>query len=112
MERLLPGGVLQNVVLTHHGFGQPVRAGDKLMDVPAFDAQFALVHRTGFGRKCPNDFPIEDLQKQSASTSTIRAETQNGFEFHLIILPRNTFLFWKNLPDETPTQPRAGLENF
>jgi hypothetical protein len=33
------------------------------MDGPAFDAQSPLVHRTGFGRKGPDDFSIENFQE-------------------------------------------------
>jgi len=31
------------------------------MDSPTLHTQFALIHRTGFGRKGPYDFSIEDL---------------------------------------------------
>jgi hypothetical protein len=33
------------------------------MDGPALDAQFPSVHRTGFGRKGPDDLSIENFQE-------------------------------------------------
>jgi hypothetical protein len=44
------------------------------MDGPSFDTQFSLVHGTGFARKGPNDFSIEDLQEQAATTPAVRTE--------------------------------------
>jgi hypothetical protein len=50
---------------------QPHVAGDVFVQVPAFDAQFALVDRVGLQRQRAYQFTVDDLKQDATAGATV-----------------------------------------
>ena len=86
IECLVPRDFLEFSVLAHQGLGEPVGALDEFMSIPALDAQFALVHGIGLGRKGSQQLSVHDLQQQFTAASAIRASRSDEFQIHGLLL--------------------------
>ena len=56
---------------------------NKLVNVPSLDAKFTLIYRATFTGDGPDDFIVQHLKIQIASTTTIGTRTEHCVEFHM-----------------------------
>jgi hypothetical protein len=56
---------------------------DMFVEVPAFDAQFALIDRMGFHRQGAVDFTVDHFKKDAAAGSAVRTDRGDKFAIHI-----------------------------
>jgi hypothetical protein len=56
------------------------------MKVPAFDAQFTLIHRMGFHWQSADDFIIDNFKKDTATGSAVGTNRGHELALHGFLL--------------------------
>ena len=82
VQCLIPGYFSERTVFAQQGPGKPLFVLNELVYVPALDAKFSLVNRTGLGGNCAYDLTVQHLQIKTTSASAVGAGSEHGFVIH------------------------------
>jgi hypothetical protein len=84
LKRLLPVCFNEAPKGFDQGLFQAHETVDMLMQVPAFDTQFAFVDRVGFQGQGALNFAIDDFEHDATAGSTVRTDRRNKAAIHFI----------------------------